>query len=341
MHGRMYHDCLSLSLSQSPNRCLTAMRGAIINNPENPASRSVWLNPHHLIDQSAERVDSGLILASTQDSTAANVPSSQVLQGADPLIVMFHSHGASRTRRQSRVTSESGLDARLLIRADDVVPTAQRFTLPGSSVQVQNTPSFFEELRVAWKDPVLMPPGSDRVVVQDSPDGAGTDRSAQGYRSSLGQVRSRHPTCWQLGRADGLTSDRLDDCPIARGKKRACARGPLYRPGRGCRIPNGDASVERNGRAVPPAPRLRRSISPVIRGAREPTEPSDAGRAGPFACEQGFDIPQGSGQGTWDDQEVTDPEWCDSIRKRRLAFRPNDPRISQTARHRNLTITCE
>jgi hypothetical protein len=110
------------------------------------------------------------------------------------------------------------VDARLLIRADDVVPTAQRFTLPGSSVWVQNTPSFFGELRVAWKDPVLMPPGSDRFVVQDSPDGAGADRWAQGHRSSVSQLRSRQPTQWQLGLADGLTSDCLDDCAVARGK---------------------------------------------------------------------------------------------------------------------------
>ena len=41
-------------------------------------------------------------------------------------------------------------------------------------------------------------------------------------------------------------------------------------------MPNGDASGGRNWRAVPPDPRLRRSISPVFRGAREPTEPSAA-----------------------------------------------------------------
>ena len=75
-HRRMNQDSLAISLSQSPDRCLTAMRGAVINNPENTAGRSVWLTAHHLIDQSAERVDSCLIFASTQDSTAPNVPGS-------------------------------------------------------------------------------------------------------------------------------------------------------------------------------------------------------------------------------------------------------------------------
>ena len=341
MHGRMDQDCLAVNLSQSPDRCLTAVRGAIVHDPEYTARRSVRLTPHHLIDQSAERVDSGLVLASTQDSTAANVPRSQVLQSAAPLIFMFHSHGPSRTGRQSRVTSDSGLDARFLIRADDVVPAAQWFALPRASVQVQNAPGSFGELWVAWKDPVLVSPGFDRVSVEDSPDGAGTNRAAQGHRCSVGQVRSRQPTQWQLGLADGLTSDCLDDCAVARGKRRACVRGPFDRSRRSYQQPNGATSVGRNGRAVPPGLRLRRSIRPVIRGAREPTEPSGAGRTGPFACERASDIHQGTRQETWVDQEMRDRAWCDSIRKRRSAFRPNAPRIGQTARHRNLTINCE
>ncbi len=341
MDRRMYQDCLAVSLSQSPDRCLTAVGRAIVNDPENTAGRSVWLTPHHLIDQSAERVDSGLILASTQDSTAANVPDSQVLQGSAPSILMLHSHGASRTRRQSRVTSDSGLDARLLVRADDIIPTTQRFAVPGASIQIQHSPSFFGELRVAGKDPVLISPGFDRVSVEDSPDGTGTDRSAQGHRSSVGQVRIRQPTQWQLGQADSLTGDRLDDRPVARGKKRACVYGPLYQPRRSCRMPNGDASVGRNGHAVPREHRPRRSISPVIRGAREPTKPVGAGRAGPFACGQASGIHQGTGQGTWVDQEVRAQAWCDSIRKRRSAFRPNVLRIGHTTRPRNLTINCE
>ncbi len=76
MHGRMNPNRRAISLSQSPDRCLTAVRATVAHDPENTAGRSVWLTPHYLIDQSAERINSGLILASTQDSTAANVPDS-------------------------------------------------------------------------------------------------------------------------------------------------------------------------------------------------------------------------------------------------------------------------
>jgi hypothetical protein len=106
-------------------------------------------------------------------------------------------------------------------------------------------------------------------------------------------------------------------------------------------MPNGDASGARNWRAVPPELRLRRSMSQVIRGAREPTEPSGGGRAGPFACELGSDIHQGTRQGTPVGREGQGQAWCDSIRKRRSAFRPNAPRIGHTTQLRNPTVNCE
>ena len=68
----------------------------------------------------------------------------KILQRASSLVLMFHSHEASRRCRQSCVTSNAGLDARLLIRADDVIPATQRLAIPGAGVEVQDTPSFSE-----------------------------------------------------------------------------------------------------------------------------------------------------------------------------------------------------
>jgi hypothetical protein len=212
-------------------RCLATVRRAVVHDPEDATRRPVRLAPRHLINQSAERVDSSLFLTSTQDSTTVDVPGGKVLQRASALVLMFHSYGTARRRRQSFVTSDASLDARLLIRANDVVPATKWFALPRPSVQVQDACSFLGELRIAWKDPVLISPRFDRVRVEDSPEGAGTDRSAQVRRSSICQVRSRKPTQWQLGLADRLTSNRLDDRPVASGKRRACARGPLDQPG--------------------------------------------------------------------------------------------------------------
>jgi hypothetical protein len=341
MNGRMNQDRLAVSLPKSSYRCLTAVGGAVVHDPENPTRRSIGLASHHLIDQSAERIDSGLVLASTQDSTVANVPSGKILQSASSLVFMFHSHGTSRPCRQSCMTPDAGLDARLLIRTDDVVPATEWFALPRASVQVQDTFSLFGEHRVARKDPVLVPPGFDCVRVEDSPDGAGTDRSAQVRRSSVRQVSSRQPAQRQLGLTDGLTGDRLDDCPVARGKRRACVRGPLDRSRRSCRVPNVGASGGRNSSAVPPRPRPQRSISPAIHGAREPTERAGARRVGQFASEQGSDTYRGTRQGTRVGQQARGLAWCDSIRKGRSAFRPNAPRIGHAAFHHNPTVNCE
>src|SRR5262249_12471100 len=68
----------------------------------------------------------------------------KILQSASSLVFMFHSHGTSRPCRQSCMTSDAGLDARLFIRADDVVPATKRFALPRASVQVQDTFAFSE-----------------------------------------------------------------------------------------------------------------------------------------------------------------------------------------------------
>jgi hypothetical protein len=185
---------------------------------------------------------------------------------------------------------------------------------------------------------------------------AGIDRDPSGLYTTLGPGNSNcrrrgilivandrglYHAWFRTSLADGLISNRLDNCPIVRGKKRACVRRSRYQPKRSCRMPNGDASVRRNGRAISPDPRLQPSISLVLHGAREPIEPSGAGRMAPFACEHGFDIPQGIGRGPWVDREVRGQARCDSIRKRRSAFRPNAPRMSQTTRHRNLAINFE
>jgi hypothetical protein len=77
------------------------------------------------------------------------VESGEILQRASSLVFMFHSHGTSPPCRQSCMTSDAGLDARLLIRTDDVVLATERFALPRASVKVQDTFGLFRELRVA------------------------------------------------------------------------------------------------------------------------------------------------------------------------------------------------
>jgi hypothetical protein len=145
----MNQDCLPVSLPQSPDGCLTSMRGTVVHDPENTAGRSVWLTPHHLIDQSAERVNSGFVLVPTQDSTAANVPGSQVLEGATSFILMLHTPGAARTRRPCRATSDAGLDAHLLVRADDDVVLSSGLPSQKSAYRSSTRPASSESF--GWR----------------------------------------------------------------------------------------------------------------------------------------------------------------------------------------------
>ena len=242
---------------------------------------------------------------------------------------------------QGRVASDAGLDAGLLIRADDVVSAAQRTTLPGAGIQVQDAPRLLGELRVAWEDPLLVSPWLDGIGTEDTPDGAGTHGPAQGYGSPLGQVGGRQAAQRQLGLADGLTRDRLDDRSVARGKKRACDPGPLDRPRRSRRTPNGVATGARNSDATRPMFQPRRSISPGIYGAGGPGEPSDAGREAQSCVERCTGIDRGTQAGTWAGPAVRGQASCDSIRSEDSVLTPKARRIGRTTRHHNPTVNCE
>jgi hypothetical protein len=85
-------------------------------------------------------------------------------------------------------------------------------------------------------------------------------------------------------------------------------------------MPSDGVSGGRNWSAVPPETPPQRSTSLVIHGAREPTEPSGARRAGPFAYERGSDTYQETRQGTQDGRRVRALPWCDSIRSERSAI---------------------
>jgi hypothetical protein len=163
MHRRMDHDRLAIRLAQPFDRRLAAMRRAIIHHPEHSVGRAIRLGRHHLIDQPAERIDSGPLLAPAQNLSTSDVPRRQVLQGSASLVLVLDAHRSPRGGRQRRVTADPGLDAGLLVGADDVVPAAQRLAFPGAGIEVEDSTRFLGEPRISWEDPVLILPGLDRV----------------------------------------------------------------------------------------------------------------------------------------------------------------------------------
>src|SRR5262249_9919391 len=313
----------------------------VVNDPEDPAGRPVRLRPHYLLDQPAERVDASLLLAPAKDSTAANVPSRQVLQGTASLVLMLDTHRSPGAGRQGCVASNAGLNAGLLIRTDDVVPAAQAAALPEAGIQVQDATRFLGELRVAREDPVLIAPRFDCVAIQDAPDSAGTDGPSQGRGSPLGQIGGRQATQRQLGLADGFTGYRFDNGPLARGKKRPCDLGLPDRPRRSHRMPSGVARAAPNSDATRPKLQLQRSRSKGIHGGAEQAEPSGAGRGTRLSDGQDAGIDQGTRRGKRAGIGARGQAWRDSIRGEHSVLRPNDRKISQATRHHNPTVNCE
>ncbi len=111
--------------------------------------------------------------------------------------------------------------------------------------------------------------------------------------------------------------------------------------GRSCHMPNDDASGRQNWRAARPEPRLRRWISPVIRGAREPTEPSGARACATVRLRTMARHLSTNSSGNAGLSSGRGPAWCDAIRNRRSASLPNAPTIGQTSHGRNPTVNCE
>src|SRR5262249_52310261 len=208
---------------------------------------------------------------------------------------------------------------------------AQSAALPEADVQVQNALGLLGELGVARENPVLVPPWLDGVGIQDAPDRAGTDGPAQGHGRSFCQVGGRQATQRQLGLADRLTRDRLDDRAVTRGKKRACDPGRLDRPRRNRHMPSGAARGARSSDATRPMLRPPCLRSPETREAGGPAEPSGAGRVAKLSDGRCFDRDQGNQMETWAGWKAWGQAWRDSIRSENSVLRPNARRIGRIA----------
>jgi hypothetical protein len=89
---------------------------------------------------------------------------------------MFDPTRSAWGRIKTGMTTDTGLNARFLIRAKQAIAGTQRLTLPQASIQVHNDPSLLGELRVAGKNPILVPPWFDGGSVKDAPNRVTTYR---------------------------------------------------------------------------------------------------------------------------------------------------------------------
>jgi hypothetical protein len=136
---------------------------------------------------------------------------------------MFDTPQSAWGRIQTGVTTDTGLNARFLIRAQQAIAGTPRLTLPQASIQVHNDSSLLGALRVTGKDPIFVPPWFEGSGVEDAPNRVTAYRFPQRITGLGGEIRQRQATQGQLLTVHRLAGDRLDHRFVPRGKKGACA----------------------------------------------------------------------------------------------------------------------
>src|SRR6266480_6031065 len=95
MHGQMNEPEPAVPLLEPSGGGLSPVGGSVVDDPEDPAGRGVWLRSHDLGDQPVERLDPRASLAPAEHPAPVTVPGCQVLQRPAPYVLVFHPHGAT------------------------------------------------------------------------------------------------------------------------------------------------------------------------------------------------------------------------------------------------------
>ena len=104
-----------------------AVRGAVVDDPEDAPGLPVGGGGHDPLDQATEGRDSRLRLTASDNLGPVHVEGREVGPGPAPLVFVFDAHCATGAGRRGRVDTVTRLDARLLVRRNDelvVVPAA-------------------------------------------------------------------------------------------------------------------------------------------------------------------------------------------------------------------------
>src|SRR5439155_2766591 len=242
-----------IDLTQPLLRGGTAMRRAVVHDPKQPCTRPRGFLSQHLLDQPAKGFNPGRRFTPPYDIPPADVPGGQILQGTTALIFVFGIGRSFRRGRQGRMAPAAGLDAGLLIGAEDVVLRPQGLALPPARIEVQNRAGFVNEVGITRKNPVLVPPRFDSIRIEHPPHRTATDRRAQHGADPGSDVGQRLSAQRWLGFCHQFTGDRLDQCVVQRGKNPPCVPGLAYRPGQSPPWPNGVANGAPNADGVAPA----------------------------------------------------------------------------------------
>ena len=83
------------------------------------------------------------------------------------------------------VLAPPGLNAGLLVSAENVIAWPQRCTFPTAQVKVKDETSLAGKLWVAWEYAAAMMPGPQRVLAEPTSEGGATDLRDDAARNRL------------------------------------------------------------------------------------------------------------------------------------------------------------
>ncbi len=217
-------DHVPPALLQSLDRCLAAVIGAVVDDPEHAAGGAVGLFGHHLPHQPVECSDPARAFGASHHSAAAHVPGVEVGDGAEPLVLVLDQLTTARSGRGAGMDPPAGLDRRFRVRADHTIAGLQQLALPAARIQVEHPPGLLKEVRVAREDPRAVLPRLDRVLCQPAADRRRRRVAHATLHDEPVQLRAteaRERDALLLGQ---LARDRLDLGDLLRGEAARAAR---------------------------------------------------------------------------------------------------------------------
>src|SRR5262249_14092654 len=254
----MDQDEIGVMALQAFDRARAAVRGPIIDNPEDAVGLAIGRDAHDLPHKSTERLDARLPLAAAKQARPVHIERREIRPNALAFVLVLNPHRLVGAMRCGLMTRAARLNAGLLIGGDHKVIRAERLSLPDAFIEIQNPARLGSKVGVAWEEPAAVCPGSDRIGIQPAPDRAAADRCHEPYTLGFeGQVIDAPPGNGPARRGGQFTRECLDRDDDVWGEKPGGAPGEHGRRGR---------------------PRVARKTA-CARGTRPPAESGGFGRS--------------------------------------------------------------
>ena len=237
MDGRVDQDDRGPRGAQALVGLLSAMRGAVIDNPEDAARGAVRLLGHDLLDEAIEGHDACGCLTTAEDLGAMDVPGCEVSPGATALVLVFDAGAMARSHGERGVFADAGLNTGFLVGREHEVTAAQGRAVPAAFVEVEHTAGLGGKVWIARKDPASVSPGTNRVAAEPAPEGRPADSRHDTFGHDLAlDLGDRESRQRQAASMWELAGERLNVDDDAGGKSGSVPRLALLPRDRGNRV---------------------------------------------------------------------------------------------------------